>query len=99
MAKKKNTENKFLIYRGRPLVRNGNTIYYGSMKDKFVIKIDLMEDKDIGGVKVSNTATVHLMDTNPELSVRKRIIKTSEKNGLYSAIDIANIWLQRALSS
>ena len=33
MAKK----GEFLEYKGRPLVRCGNTIYYGSMADPFVV--------------------------------------------------------------
>ena len=30
--------------------------------------------------------------------MKERIIKTSEKKGLYAAMDIAEIWLQRALA-
>ena len=29
---------------------------------------------------------------------RKQIVKTSEKNGLYLALDIADAWLTRALA-
>ena len=38
MAEKK---NDFLTYKGRPLVRNGNTIYYGNMTDDYVIMLQI----------------------------------------------------------
>ena len=39
MAEKK---NDFLTYKGKPLVRNGNTIYYGDMNDDFVIMMRIL---------------------------------------------------------
>ena len=43
--------------------------------------------------------TVQLMATDPYLSPRKQLVKSSEKNGLFLAMDIADIWLERALSN
>ena len=36
--------------------------------------------------------------TDPELKSRDRVVKKSEKNSLYAAMDIAAIWLERALA-
>ena len=37
--------------------------------------------------------------TDPSIKSRDRIVKKSEKDSLYTAIDIAVVWLERALSS
>lgn len=88
----------FPTYKGKPLVRSGDTIYYGSMKDKYVIKIDVKTKKQVGDLEVADKVTVQLMYTDPEIRTRKQIVKTSEKNGLYLALDIAEAWLTRALA-
>lgn len=91
-------EGEFPTYKGKPLVRSGDTIYYGSMKDKYVIKIDIKTKKKVGDLDVADKVTVQLMYTDPEIRTRKQIVKTSEKNGLYLALDIAEAWLTRALA-
>ena len=96
---KKAEESKFLTYKGKPLVRNGDTIYYGNMKDKFVVKMTIKSKKQFEDMELADKVSIQLLSTDQELSPRKRVIKVSEKNGLYYAIDIADVWLERALSS
>ena len=91
-------KQSFPTYKGKPLVRSGDTIYYGSMKDKYVIKMDIKSKKKVGDLEVADKVTVQLMYTDPEIRTRKQIVKTSEKNGLYLALDIADAWLTRALA-
>ena len=91
-------KSSFATYKGKPLVRSGDTIYYGSMKDKYVIKMDIKSKKKIGDLDVADKVIVQLMYTDPEIRTRKQIVKTSEKNGLYLALDIADAWLTRALA-
>ena len=91
-------KSSFPTYKGKPLVRSGDTIYYGSMKDPYVIKMDIKSKKKVGGLDVADKVTVQLMYTDPEIRTRKQIVKTSEKNGLYLALDIADAWLSRALA-
>jgi len=88
----------FPTYKGRPLVRCGDVIYYGSMKDKYVIKMEVKSKKKTGGMDVADKVSIQLMYTDPTIRSRKQIVKSSEKNGLYLAIDIADAWLNRALS-
>ncbi len=90
-------QKEFLTYKGRPLVRNGNTLYYGDMAEEFVIMIQIMSTKKEGDLEVADKVLVQLLSTNNELRPRERIIKKSEKNGLYNAMDIGAIWLERAL--
>jgi hypothetical protein len=98
MAEKKEKGAEFLTYKGRPLVRSGNTIYYGSMADKYVIMLQIMGSDKVGGLDVSSKVLIQLMYTDPDLRVRDRVVKKSEKNGLYNAMDVGAVWLERALS-
>ena len=98
MSEQKKEKAGFPTYKGKPLVRCGDTIYYGSMADKYVIKIDIKTKKKVGDLDVADKVTVQLMYTDPEIRAKKQIIKTSEKNGLYLALDLAEGWLTRALA-
>lgn len=91
-------KSPFPMYRGKPLVRSGDTIYYGNMTDKYVIKIDIKTKKTVEDMEVADKCIVQLMLTDPEIRSKKQIVKTSEKNGLYLALDIADAWLTRALT-
>lgn len=91
-------KSPFPMYRGKPLVRSGDTIYYGNMTDKYVIKIDIKTKKTVEDMEVADKCIVQLMLTDPEIRSRKQIVKTSERNGLYLALDIADAWLTRALT-
>lgn len=91
-------KSPFPMYRGKPLVRSGDTIYYGNMTDKYVIKIDIKTKKTVEDMEVADKCIVQLMLTDPEIRSRKQIVKTSEKNGLYLTLDIADAWLTRALT-
>jgi hypothetical protein len=96
-SKSKN-KNSFLTYKGRPLVRCGNTIYYGNMWEKYVVMIQLINEKKAFNEDISGTVSVQLVATDNNLRAHERIIKKAEKDGLYNAIDIGSIWLERALS-
>ncbi len=91
-------KNKFLTYKGRPLVRNGNTIYYGNMSDKYVIMMQIMSTKSEHGLELADKVIIQLMYTDPDIKTRDRVVKKSEKHGLYNAMDIGSIWLERALA-
>ena len=96
MSEKKD-QPKFPTYKGKPLVRCGDVIYYGSMKDKYVVKLEIKSKKKVQDMDVADRVTVQLMYTDPNIRARKQIVKTSEKEGLYLAMDIADAWLTRAL--
>ena len=91
-------KSTFPTYKGKPLVRCGNTIYYGSMKDKYVVKLEIKSKKIVKNLEVADKVTVQLMYTDANILSRKQIVKTSEKSGLYLAMDIADAWLTRALA-
>ena len=88
---------KFPTYKGKPLVRCGDEIYYGNMDDEYVIHMIIKSKKTVGGVEVSDKVTVQLMATDPGLSPRRQLVKSSEKQGLFVAMDIGDAWIERAL--
>ena len=96
--REKKDQPKFPTYKGKPLVRCGDVIYYGSMKDKYVVKLEIKSKKKVKDMDVADRVTVQLMYTDPNIRTRKQIVKTSEKEGLYLAMDIADAWLTRALA-
>ena len=92
-------EGELLQYKGRPLMRKENIIYYGSMSDPYIIMMQILDTKQEGDLKVATRVAVQLQQTSPNVSRKERIVKKSEKNSLWSATDIASIWLTRALSN
>lgn len=92
-------EKEFSTYKGKPLVRCGDEIYYGSMEDKYVIRMQIKSKKEENGMEMADKVAIQLLCTDPDLSPRKQLIKTSEKSSLYLAMDIADIWLERALAN
>jgi hypothetical protein len=98
MADKTNEATPFLTYKGRPLVRSGNTLYYGSMAEDYVIMMQILTTKDANDMTMAEKIQIQLMATDPDIRMKDRIIKKSEKVGLYNAMDIGSIWLERALN-
>ncbi len=97
MAEKKKSE--FLMYKGKPLVRKGNTIYYGKMSDPFVLMLTILSSHDVQGVQVADKVSVQLINTDPDVRPHDRIAHKTEKKSLSAAIDIGSTWLERALAS
>lgn len=87
-----------LMYKGHPLRRVGNMIYYGSMADPYIILMQVRETKKVQDLEVATKVSLELQRTAPNLKSRDRIVKKSEKDSLYSALDFGGVWLARALS-
>lgn len=90
--------SKELVYKGHPLRRKDNIIYFGSMADEYIIMMQILETKKVEDLDVATKVTVQLQRTDPDLKSRDRVVKKSEKNSLYAAMDVASVWLDRALS-
>ena len=87
-----------LTYKGHPLRRKDNLIYYGSMADKYIVVLQVMSTEKSGSLELANKVQVQLQLTDPDLKSRDRVVKKSEKDSLYAAMDIATVWLNRALA-
>ena len=90
---------KTLEYKGHPFQRKDNIIYYGSFADKYIIMLQILESKKVKDLDVATKVSVQLQLTDASIKSRDRIVKKAEKDGLYSAMDVAVVWLDRALAS
>ena len=91
-------ENAVLMYKGRPLMRKDNLIYYGSMADSHIVMLQILETKKVNDQDVASRVAVQLQLTDPAAKSRDRIVKKSEKPGFYTALDVGCVWLDRALA-
>lgn len=91
-------EKAVLMYKGHPLMRKDNLIYYGSMADSHIIMLQVLDTKKTGDLDVATKVSVQLQLTDPAAKSRDRIVKKSEKAGLYTALDLGCVWLERALA-
>ena len=91
-------EKSVLMYKGRPLMRKDNFIYYGSMADSHIIMLQVLESKKVQDMDIATRVAVQLQLTDPAAKSRDRIVKKSEKPGLYDALDVGCVWLERALA-
>ena len=90
--------NNVLMYKGHPLMRLGNMIYYGSMADSHIVMLQVLETKKVGDLDVASKVSVQLQLTDPAVKSRDRVVKKGEKDGLYTALDFGSVWLERALA-
>ena len=98
MAESKAKKAEGLIYKGHPLRRVDNLIYYGTMADKYIIMMQILNTRKEQDMDVATKVSIQLQLTEPDLKSRDRVIKKSEKDSLYAAMDIATVWLDRALA-
>lgn len=92
-------QKELLTYKGRPLVRKDNLIYYGSMADKYIVMLQVLETKKEHDMDLATRVLVQLQLTDPNLKARDRVVKKSEKGGFYTALDVGCVWLERALNA
>lgn len=94
--KSKKDKKQFLEYKSRTLVRNGSTLYYGNVDGKYVAKMEVLESKKVNDLDVATKVHVEMLETSDDMTTGQKILKTSDRDGIYPALDIANVWLDRA---
>lgn len=87
---------KFLEYKGKPLVRCGDEIYYGDMSESHIVKFTILS-KD--GEGEPNKITIQLLKSDTELKEKDRVVKESTKTTLFEALDVGVVWLERSLKA
>ena len=88
---------KTLMYKGKPLVREGNVLYYGFPTDKAILYMNILESQKMGDISVATKVLVQIQKTGKNVSHSEKIIKQCEKKSFYEAFDIGMIWLEREL--
>lgn len=86
---------EYITYKGFPLVRNAKQIYYGNMSDEFVASLNILSSHTENGLDVADKIKVILMRTATDIDPQDIVVKTSDRESLYDALDVANIWLSR----
>ena len=69
------------------------------MDQRYVIRMQIKSKKNVNGLEIADKVAIQLLCTDPDLSPRRQLVKSSEKEGLYLALDIADVWLERALKA
>ena len=80
-------------------MRKDNMVYYGSMADKYIVIMQILESKSFQDLSLATKVSVTLQLTDQTVRSKDRIIKKSEKDGYYTALDVGCVWLERALAS
>ncbi len=88
---------QYLEYKGRPLVREANTICYGFMEDPYVLMMTIMTTKKQKETEVPDKILIQILKTDKNLSFQDKIVKQDMKSGLAEAFDLGLIWLERLL--
>ncbi len=86
-------EGKYLEYKGKPLVREGDTICYGDMSEKCILILEIMSYKQVGGNEIPDKILIQIIDSKDP----GKIIKQGSKVGLYEAFSLGTVWLDQAL--
>lgn len=92
-------KNELLMYKGHPLMRKDSMVYYGSMADKYIVMLQILETKKVNDLDVATRVSVQLQLTDPSVKSRDRVVKRGEKDGFYTALDVGCVWLERALKT
>ena len=87
---------KKLMYKGLPLRRKDNLIYYGNMSDKYIVMLQILDTEPVQDLNLAKRVSVQLQLTDPDIRSRDRVVKKSEKEGVYTALDLGAVWLERA---
>ncbi|MBE7021985.1 MAG: hypothetical protein E7414_02060 [Ruminococcaceae bacterium] len=94
MAKK---EKEFLSYEGRPLLRDGNVLYYGDFKENFITRFTILETKKVNDLEVASKVNIELLEKHGDDISTARLTKKAERSSLYAALDIGIYWLEDIL--
>jgi len=92
MAEKKElVSGEYLEYKGRPLVREGDTICYGDMEEKCILILEIMSyKKNEKGIEVPDDIMIQVIDSKKQ----NNILRQGIKKGLYEAFGLGVIWLE-----
>lgn len=91
------SEIKTLMYKGKPLVRQGQYLFYGFPDDKYILFMNILETKKSRDINVATKILVQIQDTDNDKNFNEKVKKQCEKYSFYDAFDIGTIWLEREL--
>lgn len=94
MAKK---AKDMLIYKGKPLLRVEDKLYYGDFSENFITVFTILEKAKIKDLDVASKVNIELLEKRGNDIKSARIVKKAERNSLFEALDIGCFWLEDIL--
>jgi len=94
MAKK---AKEYLLYEGKPLLRDGNVLYYGDFSENFITRFTITETKKVQDLEVASKVTIELLEKHGNDISTARLTKKAERDSLFAALDIGVYWLEDIL--
>ena len=102
MAIESTVKGQYLMYKGKPLVREGNQICFGSMQDEYILYMMILSNKKIKvgdrECEVPDRVIVQVLKSDPSISPMERMVKQFDKKSLYEAFNDGLIYLERQLA-
>ena len=84
----------YLMYQGKPLIRQDNAYVWGDMKnDRAALLLLVLSNKEVNGQQVPDNILVQVVSTDDT----QKVLKQGQKNGLFAALDIGSVWLKKEL--
>ena len=84
----------YLMYQGKPLIRQDNAYVWGDMKnDRAALLLLVLSNKEVNGQQVPDNILVQIVSTDDT----QKVLKQGQKNGLFAALDIGTVWLKKEL--
>ncbi len=93
MEKRDLVSGKYLEYKGRPLVREGDTICYGDMEEKFILMLEIMSHKKTDSGELPDKILIQVVESKNQ----SNIVRQGSKSGLFDAFSLGVIWLEHEL--
>jgi len=84
----------YIMYKGQPLVREGDTICYGDKNNKCFLLLEIFTYKKENNVDIPDKILIQVVDSEDP----NKIVKQGEKNGLSEALKFGTAWLETANS-
>lgn len=91
------TEREVLVYREKPLLRDGNTLYYGDFKENFIVRFTVLESEKVNDLDMAKKITIELLEKSGEDISQAKLTKKAERTSMWAALDIGIYWLEDIL--
>lgn len=92
-------KKRVLTYKGKPVYRKGNKLFYGNLEDPLILMLEITETKKVQNINVATKVKFSIQDNTVEEIGTGTNFRTGERDDLYKAFDIGAWWLQDALTS
>ena len=91
------TEREVLVYRDKPLLRDGNMLYYGSFDENFIVRFTILESEKVNDLDMAKKVIIELLEKNGDSIDSAKLTKKAERTSMWAALDIGIYWLEDIL--